>query len=38
MEEGMDPPTPSARAQLDRDAAERLVERFPEFFQLYGYS
>ena len=38
MEEGMDPPTPSARAQLDCEAAERLVERFPDFFQLYGYA
>lgn len=37
MDEGMEPPTPTARAELDAEAAERLVQRFPEFFALYSY-
>lgn len=37
MGEGMQPPTPTLRAHLNREAADRLVERFPEYFELYNY-
>lgn len=35
---GLEPPTPALRAQLDRQAAERLLARFPHFFKTYGYA
>lgn len=35
---GLEPPTPALRAQLDREAAERLLSRFPDFFSCYGYA
>lgn len=35
---GLEPPTPSLRAQLDRQAEERLLARFPAFFAAYGYA
>lgn len=38
MDESVQPPTPSARAQLDGEAEARLLERFPLFFQTYGYA
>lgn len=38
MGAGVEPPTPTKRSQLDADAADALLERFPEFFKLYGYA
>jgi hypothetical protein len=37
MGAGLRPPTPTAQAELEEEAAQRLVRRFPEFFELYGY-
>lgn len=38
IEEESEPPTPTLRAQLDREASEGLLQRFPQFFACYGYS
>jgi hypothetical protein len=38
MQAGVEPPTPTKRAQLDKEAADALLERFPEFFKFYGYA
>lgn len=37
MEIGMEPGTPTAKARLEREAAQELEQRFSHFFELYGY-
>eukprot|EP00887_Chlorella_sp_A99_P006454 scaffold3.g6454.t1 len=34
----LEPATPTSRARLEEEATTRLLERFPEYFQCYGYA